>query len=117
MKALSVLLALMVAIILTAGLKADAAKDAKDAKAVTKEGKLVCSKCTLAETDECGNALKVKEGDKTVVYYLKDKGRGEKYHKGVCPANAEKDASVTGVITEDGGKKYITPSEDGVKLK
>jgi hypothetical protein len=116
MKALSGLLVLMVAFILAAGLQADT-KDAKDTKAkeVTLKGSLVCGKCTLAETDECSNALKVKDGDKTVVYYLKDKGRGEDYHKGVCPANSSKDASVTGVVTEKDGKKWITPSKVEVK--
>ena len=37
---------------------------AQDKKGETKtlEGKLVCTKCKLAETDACGNALLVKEG-------------------------------------------------------
>ena len=54
------------------------------AKAETKtlEGNLVCTKCNLAETDKCGNALVVKDGDKDVTYYLNDKGAKDKYH--VC---------------------------------
>ena len=54
--------------------------DDKKAETKTLEGKLVCTKCKLSETDACGNALQVKEGDKTVTYYIKDKGKGENYH-------------------------------------
>jgi hypothetical protein len=38
----------------------------KKQKTVKLEGKLVCTKCKLSETDKCGNALIVKEGDKEV---------------------------------------------------
>ena len=81
----------------------NAADEKKDTKAKTLEGKLVCTKCKLSETDACGNALQVKDGDKVVTYYLKDKGKGEKYHK----CSGEADAKVTGVVVEEGGKKYI----------
>src|SRR5262245_14359774 len=76
-----------------------------DDKAETKtlEGKLVCSKCKLSETDACGNALLVKEGDKEVKYYFKDKGKEEKYHK----CSGEKAVKVTGKVSEKDGKKYI----------
>src|SRR5947207_15371946 len=69
------------------------ADDKKDDKKATKtlEGKLVCTKCKLSETDTCGNALQVKEGDKVVTYYIKDNGKAEKYHK----CSGEADAKVT----------------------
>jgi len=69
-----------------------AADDKKDTKKEGKvlEGKLVCSKCTLGETKACGHALKVKDGDKEVVYYIKDKGGKEPFHGKVCPATARK---------------------------
>ena len=53
------------------------AEDKKDDKKETKklEGKLTCTKCALQETDKCGHALKVKEGDKEVIYYLDDSGK------------------------------------------
>ena len=57
----------------------------------------------VSETDACGNALQVKDGDKTVTYYIKDKGKGEKYHK--CAG--EQAAKVTGKVTEKDGKHYI----------
>jgi hypothetical protein len=82
---------------------ADVAAQEKKAETKTLEGKLVCGKCKLGETDACSNALQVKEGDKTVTYYIKDKGKGEKYHK----CSGEADAKVTGKVTEKDGKKYI----------
>jgi hypothetical protein len=82
---------------------ADVAAQEKKAETKTLEGKLVCGKCKLSETDACSNALQVKEGDKTVTYFIKDKGKAEKYHK--CSGEAE--AKVTGKVTEKEGKKYI----------
>jgi cytochrome c-type biogenesis protein CcmH/NrfF len=80
------------------------ADDKKDDKKATKlEGKLVCSKCKLSETEACGNALVVKDGDKTITYYLSDKGKAEKYHK----CSGEADAVVTGKVVEKEKKKYI----------
>jgi hypothetical protein len=83
----------------------DAKKDAKDTKTI--EGKLVCTKCTLGETKACGHAVKVKEGDKEVVYYLADKGGKEKYHKDVCPGGSELEVKVTGKLVEKDKKKTI----------
>ena len=77
--------------------------DDKKAETKTLEGKLVCTKCKLSETDACGNALQVKEGDKTVTYYIKDKGKAEKYHK----CSGEKEVKVTGKVSEKDGKKVI----------
>ena len=73
------------------------ADDKKDKDTKTLEGKLVCTKCKLSETDSCGNALQVKDGDKVITYYIKDKGKGEKYHK----CSGEQDAKVTGKIVKD----------------
>ena len=73
------------------------ADDKEKGKEVKLEGKLVCTKCKLSETEECGNALQVKDGDKTITYYLKDKGKKEKYHK----CSGEQDAKVTGKLVKD----------------
>ena len=67
------------------------------------EGKLVCTKCKLGETAECGNALVVKEGGKDVTYYLTDKGKAEKYHK----CSGEQHAKVTGKVSVKDGKHMI----------
>jgi hypothetical protein len=73
------------------------------------EGKMVCTKCKLKETDACGNALVVKDGDKSVTMYIKDKGKDEKYH--VC--SGEKAVTVTGKVVEKDGKKTI----EGAKVE
>ena len=80
--------------------------DPKAAKPL--EGKLVCTKCTLGETDKCSHALVVKDGDKKVTYYLDDKNAN---HKLVCPAGTELDAKVTGKIVEKGGKKTVSAAK------
>jgi hypothetical protein len=107
MKFWSVLAALF-ALMLVTGLQAD---DKKADKEVTLKGMLVCGKCTLKETDACSNVLQVKDGDKTVNYYIDDKGKAETYHKGICPPNSMKEATVTGVVTEKDGKKHIKASK------
>ncbi len=99
--------------VLVLTLQADAKK--ADDKEVTLKGKIVCTKCTLKETADCGNAIQVKDGDKTVTYYIKDDGKAETYHGKFC-TNKGVAGSVTGVVSEDGSKKFITPSKDGVKI-
>src|SRR5205085_525142 len=59
-------LAIVCALALTA-----TAEDKKEAKDVKLTGTLVCGKCALKETDECSNVVQVKDGDKTVNYYIK----------------------------------------------
>jgi hypothetical protein len=85
---------------------------ADEAKKVTLKGNLVCGKCKLKETDICSNALVVKKDGKEEIYWLKDKGKKEKYHACTAPKAAE----VTGTVSTKDGKKYITPEKGGVKL-
>ena len=75
----------------------------KKADSKTLEGKLVCTKCKLGETDACGNALIVKTTAGETTYYIKDTGKGETYHK----CSGEVAAKVTGKVTEKDGKKMI----------
>ena len=56
-------------------------------------------------------AVQVKDGDKTVTYYLKDNGNKEKYH----PCTEDKEATVTGKIVEKDGKKWIEDTKVEVK--
>jgi hypothetical protein len=112
-------LALGLGVIVALGLTAVAAdKDDKKAdKEVTLKGMLTCGKCDLKEAKDCANVLKVTEKvdgkDKDVIYWLKDEGKDEKYH--AC--QKAKKASVTGIVSTDkDGKKWITPSKDGVKV-
>jgi len=103
-----------VALILTVGLVATAEEKKKEkGKVVTLKGELTCAKCGLKLAKKCTNAIKVKEGDKDVVYYLDDKGAKEKYHGAICQDT--KPGSVMGVVSKKGKQLYIKPSEDGVK--
>jgi hypothetical protein len=90
------------------------AEEKKEAKKVTLKGEITCTKCGLKETKACGNAIKVKEDDKTVVYYFKDDGKKADYHGEIC--GGAKKGSVTGVVSEEKKKKFITPEKDGVKF-
>jgi hypothetical protein len=106
--ALGLVAALAVAVSLQAADKGD--KGDKGEK--TLKGTLVCGKCALKETDECTNVLQVKEGEKTVNYYLDDSGKGEDYHKAICTAGkAGKPFTVTGTVSEKDGKMYIKASK------
>lgn len=82
-----------------------AARAADDAKEVTLKGEGQCAKCKLGETEKCQDALVVKEGDKTVTYYLKAKG----LHPKVCQGT--KGLTVTGKVTEKDGKKWVEVSK------
>ncbi|MFM8273458.1 MAG: DUF6370 family protein [Gemmata sp.] len=101
------------AVVTLAGTTFSANAQDKKAEAKKLEGKLTCTKCALSETDKCGHALVVKEGDKSVKYYLQDKGGAEKYHGKCCKADV--DATVTGKVGEKDGKKTI--SEPKVEIK
>ncbi len=109
-------LRLLLGLVAVLGLTIAVHSEEKDKpKEVTLKGTICCSKCELGETPACGNAIKVKEGDKEVVYYFKDKGRSEPYHKEIC--SGPKKGSVKGVVSEKDKKKYITPTKDGVKYE
>jgi hypothetical protein len=88
-------------------------------KEVTLKGEMSCGKCTLGICPKCTNVLTVKEDGKDVNYIIEDKGKGEKYHKAICPPNKTQKASVTGTVTaKPAGDKpgKIKPKEDGVKI-
>jgi hypothetical protein len=99
-------LAVAVVGLVSTGLRAD------DKKEVTLKGEVLCAKCALKEkgVTKCTTAIKVKEAGKDVVYYFDDKGSKEEYHEEVC-GGATKEGTVTGVVTEKDGKKYVKPSK------
>lgn len=86
-----------------------------DDKEVRLTGTLVCGACTLNETKKCANILQVKEQDKTVNYFLDDKGTKEEYHEGVCGDGKVENVTVTGVVSEKEGKKFVKPSKVDIK--
>jgi Family of unknown function (DUF6370) len=104
MKAVASLLAVTALFALCLVVRAD------DKKEVTVKGTILCAKCVLKETSKCQTAIKVKEDGKDVVYYLDDKGAAEDYHENVCGGGTA-EGSVTGVVTEKDGKKWIKPSK------
>jgi hypothetical protein len=79
-------------------------------KEVTLKGKIMCAKCELKEGKKCQTVIKVKEGDKDVVYYFLDKGNKEDYHEEVC-GGGQKEGTVVGAVTEKDGKKWVTPAK------
>jgi len=106
--------ALGFATIMLVGVSTTTAEDKKEEKKDTKktlEGKLVCGKCKLKETEECSNVLVVKEKDKEVKYYLSDKGKPETYHK----CSGEANATVTGKVVEK--DKKFTIEDPKVEVK
>jgi hypothetical protein len=73
-------------------------------KEETLKGKIPCAKCDLGIADDCATVIKVKD----TVYYFDAKG-DKSNHKEIC--KKAKDGSVTGTVTEKGGKKTITVKE------
>lgn len=82
---------------------------------VTVTGTLMCGKCKLKTEGfkECVNALQVKEGDKTVTYFLQDQGNSEDYHE--CGKGEKPGVTVAGLLSEKDGKKWIKPTKVEVK--
>lgn len=76
-------------------------------KPTTLKGNLVCGKCTLGKTSSCSNVLVVEKDGKKVNYFLDDKAKGEKYHKGICPPNSKAAATVTGIVYKKGNEMRI----------
>jgi len=77
------------------------------------KGEALCAKCELKETEKCQTAIRVKDGEKTVLYYAKDNKVAKDFHQHICTAPAKVIAS--GEIKEADGKKQITLSK--IKLE
>jgi hypothetical protein len=77
---------------------------------VTLTGKVMCAKCALKKADatKCQDVLVVTDGDKLAEYYVEKNPVATKFGH-VC--KGEKDAVVTGTVTEKDGKKWIAPSK------
>lgn len=85
------------------GLSAAGAAEEK-APAVTLKGTATCAKCDLKVKDECASVLQVKDGDKTVTYYLDGLADSE-WHKKICMG--AKSATLTGTVSEKDGMKML----------
>lgn len=80
---------------------------AEEKKEVTLKGTIGCPKCVFKVEGQtkCGTAIKVKDGDKEVIYMFDDAAH-KKYHKEICTEG--KKGTVKGTIAEKDGKKTIT---------
>jgi hypothetical protein len=78
-------------------------------KEKTIKGEGMCAKCEMKETKTCQNAIKVKDGDKTIVYYLEANDVSKAFHKNVCSATAK--VKATGTVKEVEGKQVLTVSK------
>lgn len=76
---------------------------------VTITGDGQCAKCSLNETKSCQNAIVTEEGGKKVTYYLKHNDVSKAFHKNICQAT--KKIKATGEVTEEDGKKILTPTK------
>ena len=86
------------------------AAGAPAADEVTLEGKVACAKCTLKKPDakECQNVLVVTDAaGKDVEYYVTKNDVDAKFGE-VCMETPK--ATVTGVVSEKEGRKWITAS-------
>ena len=78
----------------------------------TLKGTITCAKCDLKKEAKCATVIKVKEGDKDVVYYF-DTDSHKKNHKEVC--TTPKEGTVTGTVAEKDGKKTVTVKKVEIK--
>ncbi len=81
-----------------------------DDTTTTLKGTMTCAKCGLHESAKCQSVLQVKEGDATVNYYIADSDASKDTHEKVCKAPVE-NVTVTGVVSEKDGKKWIAPTK------
>jgi len=76
-------------------------------KTLTGEGK--CGKCALKETKECQNTVTVKEGDKSVTYYLVENQVSKDFHSNIC--KGPKQVKAVGTVKEVEGKMQLTATK------
>jgi len=81
---------------------------AKD-KEVTITGEGKCGKCALKETKECQNTVTVKDGDKSVVYYLVQNDVSKEFHDNICKGT--KKVKAVGTVKEVDGKMQLTATK------
>jgi len=77
-------------------------------KAISLTGKITCAKCDLKIEKECATVIVVNENGKDAIYYLDEKS-SKTNHDAIC--QSAKQGSVTGVVSEKGGKKTITATK------
>jgi hypothetical protein len=104
------LISAAMAVVASGGFAAEEIKE----KTVTLEGTATCAKCDLGTEDKCATVLQVKEGDKTVTYYITGEPDKE-FHKKICKSS--KEAKATGTVSEKDGKKMLEVTSIEEKAK
>lgn len=101
---LCVSLILLAVLAVSAGAAAD--------KEVMLKGKIMCAKCALKMegVTKCQTVIQVQQDGKDVTYFFLDRGNKETWHEEVC-GGGKKDGTVTGIVSEKDGKKWIKPSK------
>jgi hypothetical protein len=84
--------------------------DAAPEKAL--KGTMACAKCVLHEegATQCQSVLQVKDGDKTIEYYLTKNDVEKTAHPKCCTKSVE-NVTVTGTTAEKDGKMWVTASK------
>lgn len=77
------------------------------ANPVTLKGKVTCAKCELNVAKKCNTVIVTKDDGKDVITYFDVAGH-KKHHGETC--QTPKTATVTGVVTVEGGKRTIAVS-------
>lgn len=78
-------------------------------KEVTLKGEGKCAKCALKKADKCTNVIEVKEGDKTVAYWMEENEVSKGFHSNVCSKTVKMTA--VGKVSEKDGKKMLVASK------
>ncbi|MEK7954178.1 DUF6370 family protein [Luteolibacter soli] len=110
----TILMSAAVAAFASGGFAAEEKETKDQAKTVTLEGTATCAKCDLGTADTCTTVLQVKEGDKTVDYYITGEPDKE-FHKKICKKS--KEAKATGTVSEKDGKKTLEVTSIEEKAK
>lgn len=84
-----------------------ALSQAEEKKSVEKtlSGTITCAKCDLKLASKCATVIKVKDGEKDVIYYFAPDS-DKKYHKQIC--TEAKEGTVTGTVSKEGTKNIIS---------
>lgn len=92
---------LLLMVVMMAGLAMTAS-----AADITIQGEATCAKCTLKLTDACQNAIKVTNGDKTMIYFLAKNPVSDQFHEKVCKTSLK--VVATGAVKREGDKLVMT---------
>jgi len=104
---MSKLLGLLACSVALAGI----ARAADEMKTIT--GEAMCAKCELKLQATCQTVIQVKEGGKTVTYYLAANAAAKAFHPTICEAPAP--VTATGTVATVDGKQVLTVTSIEVK--